>query len=210
MDLLIRLIRPIVLGAAFVGLLSCTPEILSETYFCGPNALCPPDLTCDGDSFTCTRPIDALEFQCKGPSIEDSSNPTMTTDLGDLACGRVVGAEDFFGCVDAQDDIDLYTFNYDVDCGPRPSSMSFVLVHPIAFMPLTMTVTDELGQEIAESVSCTPNLNETGQRSECVDLDAPAKGRYRIRVESADDGQNCSGDCPANFYTIVVRHGLSS
>lgn len=204
------LIRSILLCASIGWCMSCSPEIFSDTYFCGPNALCPPDLACDGETFTCTRPDDAKNFQCKSPSIEDSPSSSAASDLGDLDCGRVVGAEDFFGCVSAQDDIDLYTFNYEVDCGAAPSSMSLVLVHPIAFMPLTMTLLDESGQDIAQSVSCTPKLNESGQRSECIDLDAPAKGRYRVRVESADDGQNCDGECAVNFYTIVVRHGLSS
>ncbi len=78
---------------------ACEPEIGTGTYYCGENSLCPPELACDGPTFTCVTEGTEDPFECVS-SVGGESNADMDSafDLGDLQCGDA-SIQGNYGCI---------------------------------------------------------------------------------------------------------------
>jgi hypothetical protein len=99
------MLRNLVMGVALVGALSaCKPEINGETYYCGPERLCPPNLECqlgslDSFAYNCVIPISAEPFLC--PEVTLDREPDEAEEdgyaLGTMQCGDQITSTNW-GC----------------------------------------------------------------------------------------------------------------
>lgn len=200
------------LVAALVWAAACTPEIGANTYYCGPDRLCPPDLACDDNSFTCELPVIVERFTCPGGSelVEPNDDLTTAQDLGVLECGLplLLADGEFNGCTRAAGDADLFAFVSDTLCAGDDPHVEVRLRFPVALVPLTLELLDADGQVIAEGQDCTPVPDFTGTISLCIEF-APEQTTYYLRVQDDPGGPDCDGDCRNNQYALDVLYPLA-
>lgn len=199
----------VIAALALATTVACSPEIGSDTYFCGPEGLCPPDLRCDDNTFTCRTPILFTPFECPAESevAEPDNDQASAFDLGVLGCGDVI-MQDAPGCAPDPSDVDLIRFEYLDNCnGPDPR----IVINsrfPIAHVPLTLEVIDDTGAVVATGEPCTPRDNFSGRDTLCIE-DRPPAGVYFIRIQTDAAGPDCGGECAFNQYLINVSVPLS-
>jgi hypothetical protein len=194
--------------ASFVALAACSPQIDKGTYYCGPERLCPPDLSCDDPTFTCDAPSLAERFSCPVDSegFEPDDSPGDAQDAGKTSCGQPLLSEQL-GCIDDAADLDHVSFEYDAECVGDDPHLEVVLRFPVAFVPLTLELLDDSGSVIETGVLCTPSGDHSGSDYLCLEARPPA-GHYVLRVQAAD-GPDCDGDCHYNQYYLQVSSQLS-
>ncbi len=198
----------ICLGTA--ALMGCTPEVVNEAYFCGPERLCPPEQACDESSATCTRPEYAQPFACPLDSemFEPDNVLSQARNIGGLACG--IPPLDFeLGCLDGVNDVDLLSLQVDADCVGNDPHLEIQITYPIALVPATLELLDEQERVIETGSLCTPEPNFTGTNKLCIST-WPPSGRYFLRVRSdRDSALDCDGDCHFNHYTLSIDFPLN-
>ncbi len=192
-----------------IALLSgCTPEIGPGTYYCGPERLCPPDLVCDENLFTCVRDVQVVPFACpEGAEVaEPDGTLAEAEDGGPLACGDALATHP--GCLAAGDQADTVAFEVPTTCAGSDPHLSVSLRFPVALAPLRVELLDGSGGALDEGQDCTPLENFTGKRHLCIDRPLEP-GTYHLRVTADPEGADCGGDCRYNSYTLDVLFPLS-
>jgi hypothetical protein len=187
----------------------CEPEIGNGTYFCGPERLCPPDQSCDDNSFTCVGSNSAERFSCSDDAnvAEPDDVPSQAFAVGALACG-VPPLDLGLGCVESVNDEDFVTFDLNLDCPGSDPRIEMTLSYPIALVPLTLELLDENERLVAEGELCTRPANFSGMDSVCIEM-LPPMGQYFVRVGSESDAPDCDGDCHFNQYTLSIDFPLN-
>jgi|GEM_PF-1523885 len=200
------------LAVVFFALLTaaCSPDIGSGTYFCGPERLCPPDLTCDDTSYTCVTPASAMPFSCPAgfDDTEPDSDMANARDLGELECG-VPAIQNATSCVVAGDAGDYYKFVYNQDCQGANPHLEIRLRYPIALVPLQLELLDGSGTVLASGELCTSPIDTTGRDRVCIDIPPVTGTTYYVRVVRPADAPNCDGDCDSNQYLLDILFPLS-
>ncbi len=196
----------LVLALAAGALAGCTPEIDSGTYYCGPERLCPPDLACDDNSYTCTYPFQVEPFACPdGSEVNEPNDSTaQADDLGDLTCGSSVLSAP--GCVVGGDG-DYYRMNSVASCSGNDPHLEIKLRFPEADAPLALELLDESGAVVAAGQDCTPEDNFSGRSHLCIEF-TPGTGVYFVRVQRQADGPDCDGACNFNQYQLDIVYPL--
>lgn len=194
----------------------CKPEISRNTYFCGPDSLCPPNLSCqlgDNESFTynCVLPREVDPFSCPTPTAdqEPDDGAGQGRDLGDIACGEQVQFQNW-GCIENGDDIDHFRFVRPTDCNGNDPRAKATLRFPLGAAPLTMELLDESGQVLASGELCTPEEDLSGTEQVCIDHRDLPTGTYDLRITLDEAGNaDCDGACRFNHYQLVVASPVS-
>lgn len=200
-----RLVLVVVLGVA-----ACTPEIGPGTYFCGPERLCPPELSCDDTSYTCVAPTSVQPFAC--PMGFDDAEPdddmANAQDLGELECG-LPAIQNGASCVVDGDPADYYKFVYNQDCQGSNPHLQIRLRYPIALVPLQVELLDDSGSVLAAGEICTSPIDTSGRERLCIDIPPVTGTTYFVRVARPADAPNCDGDCDYNQYLLDILFLLS-
>ena len=195
--------------ALAVALSACQPEIGPDTYFCGPERFCPPDLACDDGSFTCVNSNSVDPFECpEGSQGREPNDVQGDADaLGDLVCGAVVA--NLEGCIIAGDDADLYRIDNPTSCAGSRPHLEVKLRYPVATAVLVVEVLDDQGNVLATGEVCTPEPNFSGRDHACLELIPEQGASYFLRVRVADDAPDCDGACRHNQYRLDVVYPLA-
>lgn len=194
---------------ALVLVAGCTPEFGPDTYYCGPERFCPPNLVCDDNIFSCVEDFQRTEFACpEGSTVHEPDDDTASaSDPGDLVCGAlVVGTE--LGCVEGAD-ADLVELRTGASCTGANPHLEIKLRFPVATMPLTVEVLDDAGAVLTAGEVCTPAENFSGREHLCIEITPEADTTYYVRVRAADGAADCSGDCAHNQYLLDIAYPLS-
>ena len=139
---------------------ACSPEITSDTYYCGPNGLCPPELACERSSeenftYNCVLEEAAQEFSCPTLTLDQEPDDDLMSalDVGLLSCGAQKTFTSW-GCIGSADDVDHFRFSRDSDCMSRPK-VAISLRYPIGAIGLSIELLDSSNSSVASGVSCT-------------------------------------------------------
>jgi hypothetical protein len=196
-----------VLGVAAAA---CTPDIGTNTYFCGPERLCPPDLECNDAEVTCVLPSQTEAFSCPANANDAEPDDDLASafDLGSLSCGQFDPLIDEPGCVPDASDVDLYRFEYDAECAGTDPHIDVKVRFPIALVPLTLELLDADGAVLQVGELCTPSNDQTGSDRLCLE-GRLASGTYFLRIRSADGAPDCDGTCHYNRYQVAFSLPLS-
>jgi hypothetical protein len=186
---------------------ACSPEIGAGTYYCGPERLCPPHLSCDEPTFTCESDIIAEPFACAEGSeaYEPDNDVASARELGNASCGTAV-LGDYRGCLAAGDVADLYRFEVPSICSGEDPHLTFKLSYTIAFTPMVLELIDDQGNVVATAEPC--EANSTGTDSVCLELD-PQVGTVLVRVRLDDTAPDCDGQCRYNHYWLDIQYPLA-
>lgn len=214
MELLVRaLVIVFICGVCLAG---CEPEISRNTYFCGPDALCPPNLACqfgDNESFSynCVLPREAETFSCPVPSAdrEPDDEAGQGRDLGEIACGEQVQFENW-GCIEDGEDVDRFRFTRPTDCVGSDPRAKLTLRFPLGAAPLSVEIVNDAGQVESTGVVCTSESDSTGTEQVCIDQRDIEVGTYDVRISiDAEANADCGGACRFNHYQLVVASPVS-
>ncbi len=204
------LVRTILLSLVSLMLVQCKPDISRNTYFCGPDSLCPPNLACqvgDNESFTfnCVLPREVDAFTCPEftADAEPDDNAEQARDMGDVGCGEQVQFQNW-GCI-IDDDVDHFQFTRPSDCNGADPRAKATLRFPLGASPLAMELLNEAGEVLSTGEICTDQQDSTGTEQICVENRDLPPGTYRLRI-SLDDAANadCDGACRFNHYQLVI------
>jgi hypothetical protein len=195
----------LLMRAAIVAMLAvvagCQPEILSGTYFCGPEMSCPPDQICSAASSLCVRPELALPFACPADSQtigEPNNDVASATAITFTTCP---GAEQRLpGCVPDPADLDLIVVDAPT-CGGR--SLSFDVRFPVAFAPVIVEQVDAAGTTIQTATSCEIAGENSQNDAACLDATVPGDGRVYVRL-TLDPEIDCDDACNFNWYDVAA------
>lgn len=214
MDILVRpLIVAVLLALSAMG---CKPDITGDTYYCGPEALCPPNLSCqlgslDSFAYNCVIPISAEPFLC--PEVTLDREPDAAEEdaysLGTMQCGDQITSTNW-GCIDTGTDVDHFSVITASECMGSNPRFKASLRFPVGTAPLLLELLDNDGTLLATSELCTPEADTTGTDVQCVEKAGLAPGEYRLRVR-IDDAANadCGGECRFNHYQLFVSSPVS-
>jgi len=203
------LLRSLAAALIALPLATCAPEVGDGAYFCGPERLCPPELACDGPTFTCVYQSHVEAFSCPGGADqhEPDGEPSSAWTIDGFACGQFL-LDDGVGCIGQAGDTDVIAFTGEACVGDNPR----VLVHvafPIAFVPLEVEVRDAAGALLASGTPCTPELNYTGMDAVCLELGVEAGAVYYVRVAPTSGGPDCDGGCNRTLYHLTIQSLLT-
>lgn len=208
--------RILVIASTVYALASCKPEITGDTYYCGPEGLCPPNLSCqlgslDTFAYNCVIPIAVEPFRCPQVTLDREPDEAEgdAHSLGTLPCGEQIASTNW-GCIADGADLDHFSVTMqDVCVGSNPrfkASLRF----PVGSAPLLLELLDSSGEVVATSELCTPDLDTTGTELQCIEKAGLATGEYRLRVSIDDDANaDCDGACRFNHYQLFVSSPIS-
>ena len=208
---------------------ACRPEITTDTYFCGPEELCPPKLRCHlgplqseppppglppepaSFAYTCVTSVSAKGFACSESTSdqEPDDEPAMAHDLMAISCGSQVVQADW-GCIDTALDIDHYRFSQVDSCIGNNPRLEVTLGYPIGTAPLSLDLLDDAGAVIASAAICTAETDEGGTEERCLTVPNLPLGDYLLRVQiDASGNADCDGDCAFNRYQLRLSTPIS-
>ncbi len=219
-----RLPRLALQVAPLVIIAACKPKITTDTYYCGPEELCPPGLSChlgptrsdDGNqrasfAYSCVTSLAAGDFACSENTSdrEPDDEPALGLDLMDLGCGSQVVQEDW-GCIDSAGDLDHYQFHVaDVCAGSNPR-FEVNLSYPIGAAPVSVDLLDGTGETLASGEICTGAADEGGVEERCITMPELPIGDYVLRIRLDPDGNaDCDGACAFNRYQLRLSTPIS-
>lgn len=201
------------LGVASLG--ACAPDIVSDTYLCGPERLCPEGLVCSETSVSCVAEASASEFECTEESADAEPDDSVEDALvlGALDCGSqltTVASPNLlsqWGCIASSSDVDHFRFSA-ASCEGNAPHIEIRLQYHRAFAPIYAELLDADQNVVASGTRCTSDSNQGGAEALCLELAAPASGDYRVRIGVVDE-ENCGGDCDFNRYLLRLSYPLS-
>ncbi len=202
----------LILPASAALLFACSPDIASNTYFCGPEGLCPPGLQCSYNAestlaYSCDLPNAVKDFECgtANADVEPDDTTENAFDLGALACGSQL----FFpehGCIENGTDIDHFKFRREQLCQGEDPHVAIRLQASIAAAPLSLTLLGEDGSPVGSATDCSDGSDiAKGLQTLCLDAtDLPAE-TFTIRIQVDDAaGSDCDGKCLFNRYSLSL------
>lgn len=208
---------------------ACKPNITTDTYFCGPEELCPPKLSCHLGplqsepppeglppeparfAYTCVTSVSAKNFSCSENTSdqEPDDEPAMALDLMAISCGSHVVQADW-GCIDEALDRDHYRFSLVDTCFENNPRFEATLSYPLGTAPLSLDLLDDSGAIIASGSICSASSDEGGTEERCIDLPDLPVGEYVLRVQIDTAGNaDCDGDCAFNRYRLLLSTPVS-
>lgn len=183
------------------ALAACTPEVVSGSYLCGPEASCPTDLVCDGVEDTCVLPSMASPFTCDPPSDfepDDSADTGHAIELGCVSAPFVIEE----GCMLAGDSADWLTFVPPATC--TAVQVEARLSFSIAYAELGLELWDlDANTRLATDEECKQGADVRMIRR-CVDAVLVPGTKYGVKVFPTGEA-SCNGDCAYNRYTLSVQ-----
>lgn len=185
-----------------LALAACSPQISDSAYECGPNGSCPPDQACNIDA-TCVGAGTETPFSCDPSTLhEPQGTPAQAFAIALDSCVSEAVEDD--GCLQKGETADWVSFATPSDC--TAVGVKATLVYPMAFEPLTMTLTDPTGATvIATGGDCEQNpSSNAGDLAGCLTMTLANATSYALDI--APTGQDdCGGDCNFNTYTLTLQ-----
>jgi len=183
-----------------LALSACTPEIVSGSYLCGPNASCPEDQVCDGIDNICLTAA-AQPFSCTAArDSEPDDTAEQAFPLGAMSCMSVASVLD--SCMDEGDSSDWVSFETSASC--TDLSVDVRVTFPTAFEELGLELWDVAANErIAVNAPCE-FTGEPGDELRCLKGPVAPGKKYAIQVLPTGEG-TCSGSCAYNRYTLRMQ-----
>jgi hypothetical protein len=185
---------------AITAAAACTPEIVSGSYLCGPNASCPEDQACNGPDNVCVtaRPE---PFACEPEKATEPDDTTaMAFSIGELDCASIATVID--SCMDETDPADWVAFSTATTCGDVVADVR--VTFPTAFEELGLELWDlDANVQLAVDTPC-PVSGEGGDELRCIKTTLAPATRYAIQVVPTGDGA-CDGRCAYNRYTLRMQ-----
>jgi hypothetical protein len=178
---------------------ACTPEIVSGSYRCGPDATCPGDQVCNGPDNICVTGS-AEPFACD-PEIptepDDASSEAF--DLGALGCVSL--ASTLGNCMLEGDAGDWVKFHSATGC----DAVAVVrLTFPTAFEELGIELWDlDHDEKVADDAPCETN-GEAGDDLRCLGGAVAPDTNYGVHILPTGEG-DCDGTCSYNRYTVRLQ-----
>lgn len=205
------------LGLLALSVSGCKPEITGETYFCGPEGLCPPNLSCQfGDhedfAYNCVNELSADDFSC--PEVTSDREPdnlaAEALDVGVLTCGSQFAFADW-GCIDQGTDVDHFLLTRASVCVGSDPHFKASLRYPVGSAPLSLVLLDAAGESVAQGELCTPDFDTSGTELRCIESRDLPVGDYTLRVElDPQANADCDGACRYNHYQLFISSPVSS
>jgi len=174
-----------VLAAALASAAACTPVVESESYYCGPEELCPPDQVCRETDNVCVLPGDFVPFACTDDDM-----------LGAATCPPATLVAK--GCVLTGDGVHAYPLTTGAGCAVH---LSVSLSYPVAFMPVAVSLRDASGTVVATSAPCSTS---GGSETACLEADPQPGVAYTLEVAAAPGAPTCDGAGAFNRYLLSV------
>jgi hypothetical protein len=178
---------------------ACTPEIVSRSYRCGPDATCPGDQVCNGPDNICVSGA-AEPFACE-PEIttEPDDSSTEAFDLGQLGCVSL--ASTLGNCMLDDDSGDWVKFQAPTGC----DAVAIVrLTFPTAFEELGLELWDlDRDEKVGEDAPCEV-LGEAGDDLRCLTSAVMPGTNYGVHILPTGEG-DCDGTCGHNRYTVRLQ-----
>tara|TARA_R110002096_G_scaffold299503_2_gene494011 strand:- start:84205 stop:84837 length:633 start_codon:yes stop_codon:yes gene_type:complete len=201
---------------AALALTSCKPEISSNTYFCGPDSLCPPGLACQlGDNgsfaYNCVSANEVRDFSCPSQTadVEPDDEAGQAREMGEIGCGEQLQFDDW-GCIEDATDVDTFEFIRPTECNGSNPHTRVTLRAPLGAAPLGIELLDEAGQVLTTGELCTTQQDQTGTEQVCIENGDLAPGTYRLRIFVNDAANaDCDGTCAFNHYQLVIASPLT-
>lgn len=190
---MIRALLVLALGA-------CSAEIAPETYFCGPEELCPEGLACNGIDNICTVPSKAQAFECDIPDRTGDDEPAMGLQLADLTCVSVV--RELRACLFEDDPGDWFQFDIPDNC--NAVQIEARLTFPIAFEPVAIELSTEGGAPVGVDSPCEVQNQAAGEAVRCFQMTV-ANGTHHAIGLVHSGVENCDGACAHNRYTLSLQ-----
>lgn len=180
-----------------LSLAACAPDIVSDSYFCGPNASCPDDQVCNGIDHHCVLAESSQQFTCSSP-FEPDNTAAMAHPAPTLGCVSSAFIDD--NCMDKGDTEDWVSFAAPTNCSGAVQIEARV-TFPLAWERLGIELWD-LGTmtKLADDVACATS-GQAGEEIRCLTKTLSEGSNYAIKVHPAGDG-NCGGNCSYNTYSL--------
>lgn len=190
-----------------VSLAACAPDIVSDSYLCGPNQTCPEDQVCNGANNHCVLASSAEPFSCKPQVVtepDDSADKAYA--IPQLNCSSVPYAED--NCMLEQDPEDWIKVATPTGCSSDIKIQAHISF-PIAWERLGIQLWD-LGTmtKLADDSDCT-TTGLAGDDTRCLTSPVGQGMTYGLRVYPLGEG-NCDGGCSYNRYKLSVQLATSN
>lgn len=183
-----------------VVLAACSAEIAPDTYFCGPEQLCPEGLACNGVDNICTNPSNAKPFECDIPDRTGDDEPAMGLQIADLTC--VSGVRELRACLFADDPGDWFQFEIPDNC--NAVQIEARLSFAVAFEPVSIQLSTEGGTPVTVDGPCENDFGDAGETARCFQMTVANGSRHAVGlVHSGVD--NCDGACAHNRYTLSLQ-----
>lgn len=182
-----------------VSLAACAPDIVPDSYFCGPNASCPEGQVCNGHDHHCVSPSNAEQFACASPFEPDNSAAEAHA-IPQLDCVSAPFIDD--NCMDKGDAEDWIKLTAPAACAAV--QVQSRVTFPLAFQRLGFELWD-LGTmtKLADDTECVTS-GQGGEEIRCLTHVLVPGSSYGIKVHPAGDG-NCDGDCSYNTYSLRLQ-----
>lgn len=183
-----------------VLLAACSAEIAPETYFCGPEQLCPEGLACNGVDNICTVPSSAQPFDCDIPDRTGDDEPAMGLQLTDLAC--VSGVRELRACLFENDPGDWFQFDVPDNC--TAVQIEARLSFATAFEPVAIELSTDGGVPNRVDTACAVESFDAGESTRCFEMTVSNGSRQAIGLVHAGE-LDCGGECAHNRYTLSLQ-----
>lgn len=179
---------------------ACTPEVVSGSYLCGPNATCPEAQVCNGPDNICVNAITAAPYECApAPDTEPDDQPANAR-MVVLGCLGLPMQID--NCFFEGDRADWVSFVAPTTCGER--AIDVRVTFPIAFERVGLELWDlDANERIAQDAEC-PIAPVEGEDVRCLQANVVAGRSYGVQVlpTGVDD---CDGGCAYNRYILGMQ-----
>lgn len=183
------------------ALAACTPEVVSGSYLCGPEASCPEDYVCDGVEDTCVLSSMADPFTCVPKmNLEPDDTPEEGA-LQTLGCASAfMNAE----CMLADDTADWLTFVAPEQCSTA-IAVQARLSFSVAWEVLGLELWDlDANAQLVSGEDCTGA--DVRQVERCLTQMLVPGTKYGVKVSPTGEG-TCDGDCAYNRYSLSLQLG---
>lgn len=183
-------------------LAACTPDVFSESYYCGPDSSCPDGQACNGTDNICVLASGAKPFACASTAImtEPDNTAAEAHALPTLSCqGVPIGNDNCMLENDAEDWVKLQV--------PQCENVQIesVLSFPFAFESLTSELWDlDQMTKLTDDDDCEKTGEAAGNDVRCITQPVVAGTNYGLKIRPAGGG-DCDGNCRYNRYSLSVQ-----
>jgi hypothetical protein len=185
------------------ALAACTPSIATGAYLCGPESSCPTGQVCNGPDNTCVSPSVAEAFACDpGALHEPDQDLAHAFQLPHLDC--VSSPVTASGCLAAGDTQNFLALDVPASC--ITVEVEARITFPVAFEPLKIELQAADGSSLGAGTDCkgAPSSDDNGIGQSCFNVTVQPGSHLGIGT-SPVGGEDCSGTCNFNRYSLIVQ-----
>jgi hypothetical protein len=201
-----------------IGLLvlfgACTADIAPDTYYCGPERLCPDGLACSDADNICVAESAVQEFGCGVLPGENPNDPpipvsdptgddTPTQGLDVSNAGGCFATREFRACLFDDDPGDWFQFDLPANCGTSVK-VSGRLTFAVAFEHVGIQVAIDGNTPETVDVECDQTSNVAGQTQRCFEMSLTSDSHYAVGLVHSGI-LDCDGTCAHNRYLLDLR-----